>query len=62
MPSLLWSNFKRFGFSKFINVLVKNLRFFIILNISSKKSHPFPKTNNNQKMNIDFKTVLSDPS
>ena len=48
--------------SNFINFLANNLLFFIILNISSKKSPPFPKTNNNQKMNTDFKTVLSDPS
>ena len=54
----------------FIIFLVQNLRFFIILNIMSDKSPPFPerKNNNNnsnqrkKKMNFDLKTVLSVPS
>ena len=53
-------------FPKFINFLVKNLRFLLFwITIFTTAPCPLQKNNNNnnnRKINTDFKTVLTDPS
>ena len=57
-----YHEFQRFWILQILYIFGQKPPFFILLNISSKKWPRFPKTNNNQEMKTDFKTILSDPS